>query len=103
MKMRIDFDNNQLEFIRETLTEVDSRAFDPVYKNTVERVKVSKVEERSGETKQIVDKVVLEEFEVYTIIEALQERAEYRETNKDNKKKCEDLIAYIDQTTGLSL
>ena len=97
--MRINFEKDQVDFVKETLKDVDSRSYDPVFKNTIDRVILSSLKE--GGT--IVNRVVIEESEVYTIMEALQERSEYAQTEASVKEKCTDLLAYINDTTGLSI
>jgi hypothetical protein len=102
--MKIAFTQDQIDFLKETLVEVDSRAYDPVYKNTVDRVALSSVEEfdKNGVAKT-VQKVVVEEFEVFTLIEALQERSEHMSTSDEVKAQCNDLLEFINENTGLSL
>jgi hypothetical protein len=97
--MRIDLEQSQIDFVRETLADVDTRAYDPIYKTTIDRVVLSSVKEGSG----FVNKVVIEESEVFTIIEALQERSEHAQTPEDVKSACTDMLTYIEESTGLTL
>lgn len=98
--MKIDFNEEEVSFLKETLAQVDKRSYDPVYKNTIDRISIGSFEDRSG---NVTKRVLLEEFEVYTLIEALQDRAEHLNSNDDSKNKCENLIKSIHEKTGLSL
>jgi hypothetical protein len=65
--MKIEWNSDQVDTIVKALEAVDKKSYDPIYGNLVERIELKDIE---GYAEAVV---VLEEFEVFTVIEAVNE------------------------------
>jgi hypothetical protein len=99
--MKIDFSKQQVDSLKSILAKVDTKAVDPSYTNMVDRLTLEKRGSDSFET------VMIEETEVYTLIEALNN---YREDFEDahgvsdeDKEVATGIAEFIEEATGLSL
>jgi len=97
--MKIELSKADYEYTKEILTEVDSSAYDPVYRGMIERMEATK------KTKANEVSVILEEFEIFNVLEAFNYYTDALEVrgNTEEIKKASALTKKVSASTGLSL
>lgn len=103
--MKIILNNEEYDKLKEILTFVDSRSYDPVYKNMCERFEKMKQKEENG----INVVVALEESDVFNVFDAMDDYFQSMEKvnisdkeKEDNIKSAKDLLLVIEEETGMS-
>ena len=97
--MRVQLSKIDIAYLEDILAEVDGVSYDPVYGIMIDRVKSTKT--ASGKNSEFN----LEEFEIYSILEAFNYYSEMA-TKKDDEKemrKLAILVKDVNEQTGLSL
>lgn len=102
--MKIVLRQEEYDFLISALGVADKRSYDPVYKNVRQRIEVSAF-------KDGIDRVVvLEESEVFSVLEALSEYIEESENGKYNAEEkknrtsnAKNMTAILNKATGISI
>jgi hypothetical protein len=89
--MKIEWNDDQVELVIKTLEAVDKKSYDAVYGNLVPRIELKDVE---GYKESVV---VLEEFEIFSIVEALNEILDERESYLRGGDIMDEDIHLIDE------
>ena len=93
--MKINLRLEEYDFLNSMLMYVDTKSYDPVYKNLVERI------EKTA-SKEGIDKIVfLEETEVNRVIDALDEYIDDAENGNFSEKEKSTRIAYAKEFSTL--
>ena len=92
--MKLEWTDDQAELVIKTLEAVDKRASDPVYGNLVSRIEHKDAE---GYKEPVV---ILEEFEVFTVVEALMEITDDSEPYMRNGDIVEEDLVLIEDLTN---
>jgi len=88
--MKIRLEEEQVELVVEVLKKVDSKSYNPMFSELIERV--------VPDSQFILS---LEEGEVYALLEACTEFVDYGDTEDEEKESCNELKDLIEQETGL--
>jgi len=98
--MKIQLENEIVDVLKKALFEVDKRSCDPVYKSLSVRIDSTLLNSDYGKS------FVLEESEIYSLLEGLSDYQDILEKNNgsdEEKESCADAINDIKEETGLSI
>jgi len=102
--MKIALRQEEYSFLLNMLMHVDSKSYDPVYKNIAERIEKTATDDGADRL------VALEESEIFNTLDALNEYIDEAEngnydddTKKNRVDEASDMIGIIEEETGLSV
>lgn len=97
--MIVTLSKKNLEYVKQILSDVDGVSYDPIYRTMAERI--DSTTKKSGKNVEFN----LEEFELYSVLEAFNYYSEMAEekADADEMKKLESVTKEINEQTGLSL